>query len=91
MPDPNLDTTIRVRVDGRGVERGVSQTRKGIQSISSALERMQRVAAVTVLGGGAIESIRRTAGHGFPRTRGDRPSARRASLNSAAVPPHSRG
>ena len=63
MPDRTLDNTIRIRIDNRGVESRIGKTRRGLDSISAGLERMQRVAAATVLGGGAIEAIRRTAGH----------------------------
>ena len=71
MPDRTIETKVRVRIDSRGADARIGKTRKGLESISGALERMQRVAAVTVLGGGVIESIRRTAGHGVPpRSRG---------------------
>lgn len=52
----NAEAVIRVRGQGFG------QTKRGVQSISDSLQRMQRVAASIALGGGAVEALRRSIG-----------------------------
>ena len=53
-----MEAEAVVRIKGQGF----GQARRGVQSISQSLERMQKVAAGVALGGGAVEALRRSIG-----------------------------
>ena len=61
MPDNDLNVALRLRAswEGRQLDRGVRRLRRGLDSVSDGLRRMESRATSALLAFGGIEAVRR--------------------------------
>ena len=79
-----MEAEAVIRLKGQGF----GEARRGVQSISQSLERMQKVAAGVALGGGAVEALRRSIGRAgsIPAGAGEPPRGRRRATPRGVYP-----